>query len=108
MFTAHQAERVDRVVEHFDRDLCIGERHGGACPYAARIFALRAGHRLVPLDRGVAAFLGRQIGEIDRERSERTHDAHVMAEAVHVLELTIEIEHTPSSCFCDGRPCSPT
>ena len=89
---AHQAEPVDRVVDHLDGDLGVLQRHRGAGPEPARIFLLRAGHLLVPHQRVVAAFLDRHVGERHRERADRADHVDAVAEAVHVFELLVEIE----------------
>ncbi len=83
---------MDRVIQHLDGDLRVGHRHRRAGPDAAGIFALSAGHLLVPLHRRVAALFRRQIGEGDRERPDRADDAHFVAEPVHMFELLVEIE----------------
>ncbi len=89
---AHQAELVDGVVEHLDGDARVLQRHRGAGPQPARIFALRARHLLVPHQGEVAALIRRQIREGDRERPDRADHVDLMAEPVHVLELLVEIE----------------
>ena len=89
---AHQAQAVDRVIDHFDRRAGILQRHRGAGPQPAGIFLLRAGHLLVPHDGVVAAFGERHVGERHRERADRADHVDLMAEARHVFELLVEIE----------------
>ena len=88
----HQSQLEDRVIQHLDGVFRVGQRYGCARPDAAWIFALRARHRLVPRNGGVTALFGRQVGEIDREGTKRTDHAHLVAKAVHMFELLIEIE----------------
>src|SRR3984885_2916225 len=89
---AHQSKLIHRVVKHLDGGLRIRQRNGRASPDPAGIFALRARHMLVPHHRGLTALLRRQVGEINRKGAERADHAHLMAEAIHVLELPVEIE----------------
>ena len=69
---AHQAEPVDRIVDHFDRRAGVLQRHRGAGPEPAGIFLLRAGHFLVPHQRVVAAF-GSGMSENDTENGPIEH-----------------------------------
>ncbi len=88
---AHEPQAADGILQDLDRDTCVGERDGGAGPDSVRILALRSRHVLVPLDRGVAALVGRQVREVDRERADRADDRDLVAEGVHVGELLVEV-----------------
>src|ERR1700736_3125210 len=89
---AHEPEPVDGVVHDFDRNTRILQRDRRAGPQPARIFALRAGHFLVPGDGVVASFLDWHIGEGDRERPDGADHVDIVSEPVHVFKLLVEIE----------------
>ena len=55
------------------------------------VIGFLAGHGFVPLDGLVLAFLFRQGGEEDRHGTDRADDIDLVAEAVHVGELLVEI-----------------
>ena len=80
------------MVEHFDRDFSVLQRHRGAGPQPARIFALRARHLLVPHHRIIASLARRHVRKCNGERPDRAHDVDLVAEPVHVRELLVEIE----------------
>ena len=91
---AHQPELVDRVIEHLDGDAGVDQRHCGARPDPARVLALRARHLLVPHRGDVTSFSsGERSEKATEERPDRAdHAIDLMAEAVHMLELLVEVE----------------